>query len=203
MLKKVLTVVVAAVAYVAAALAPVAPVKAANVPILTGPNFSDASQILGSLNTLIQSINATVEGAIGSSPTQATTTGTSIQTLGTVSVAGGVLANAGQELRVKCFGSGTATGTNTLTVQVGASAAFAVAGTATTAGAFDVDVLVMKTGSNTQQILSKGQFNATPAAQTIVAGTNSDTAGFNVICQGTSTTTGNFTLNGMVVEQVK
>jgi hypothetical protein len=118
-------------------------------------------------------------------------------------VAGGVLANAGQELRVKCFGSGTATGTNTLTVQVGASTAFAVAGTATTAGAFDVDVLVMKIGSNTQQILSKGQFNATPIAQTIVAGANSDVNGFNIICQGTSTTTGNFTLNGMVVEQVK
>lgn len=176
---------------------------AANVPILTGPNFSDASQILGSLNTLIQSINANVEGAVGSSPVQATTTGTSIQALGTVTVPGGTLANAGQALRVKCFGSGTATGTNTLTVQVGSSAAFAVAGAATTAGAFDVDVIVMKTGASTQQIESKGQFNATLTAQTIVSGTNTDTAGINVVCSGTSTTTGNFTLNGMYVEQIK
>jgi hypothetical protein len=178
-------------------------VFAASVPILTGPNFSDASQILGSLNTLIQSLNFNVEGLVGSSPTQATTTGTSIQALGTVTIPGGQLATAGQSVRVKCFGTGTATGTNTLTVQVGASAAYAIAGVATTAGVFNADVFIMKTGANTQQIYSAGNFNVTLITPTIVSGTNTDTAGINVVCSGTTTTTGNFTLNAMTVEQIK
>jgi hypothetical protein len=179
-------------------------VYAANLPLFTGAaggGCSEASQLVPCLNQTIQSINTGVEGLVGSSPTQATTTGTSLQTLGTVSVGTNQLVT-GQLLRVKCFYTGTATGTNTATVQVGSSTAYAVAGAATTAGAFDVEVYVMKTGANTQQILSKGQFNATLTAETVVAGANADT-GYNIICQGTSTTTGNITLNSMSVEQLK
>jgi hypothetical protein len=200
MLKKALAAVVAAVLYVAATLAPI---PAANVPILTGPQFSDASQILGSLNALVQSINTNVSGLIGASVVQAATTGTTIQTLGTVTIPGGTLANAGQAIRIKAFGTGTATGTNTLTVQVGTATAFAVAGAATTAGVFVADVLVLKTGANTQQIWSQGQFNATITTPTEQSGTLTDTGNINVTVSGTSTTTGNFTLNGVIVEQVK
>jgi hypothetical protein len=185
-------------------------VFAASVPIITGAaggagGCSEASQLVPCLNQTIQSINTTVEGVIGSSPTQATTTGTTIQVLGTVSVAGGVLANAGQSLRVKCFASDAGgAGADVLTVTVGSSTAFAVTATAATAGALDADVIVFKTGANTQQILSKGQFNATPIAQTIVAGANSDVNGFNITCSGTTpSTVGDMTLRGMFVEQVK
>jgi hypothetical protein len=176
-------------------------VRAANLPLFPPTQPLDASQILPTINTLIQSINAGVAGEISSSPVQATTTGTTIQTLGTGTIPGGTLVTAGQAVRAKCFGSGGATGTNTLTVQVGSSAAFAVTGAV--AGAFGVDVLVFKTGPNTQQILTKGQFNATPAAQTIVSGANNDTNPISIVCSGTSTTTGQFTLNGLIVEQIK
>lgn len=179
---------------------------AANLPLFSGAaggGCSEASQLVPCLNQTIQAINSGVAGLLGSSPVQATTTGTTIQALGTVTIPAGTLANAGQAVRVKCFGSGTNIGTNTLTVQVGSSTAFAVAGALTTAGSFDVEVYVMKTGASTQQILSKGQFNATLTAETTVAGTNTDTAGINAVCSGTSTTAGNFTLNGMTVEQVK
>lgn len=179
---------------------------AANLPLFTGAaggGCAEASQLVPCLNQTIQAINAGVAGLLGSSPVQATTTGTSIQALGTVTIPGGTLANAGQAVRVKCFGTGTSTGTNTLTVQVGSATAFAVAGGATTAGVFEADVFVMKTGASTQQIWSQGQFNATNATPTQQAGTLTDTAGINVVCSGTSTTTGQFTLNGMVVEQIK
>lgn len=179
---------------------------AANLPLFTGAaggGCSEASQLVSCLNQTIQSINSGVAGLLGSSPTQAATTGTTIQTLGTVTIPGGTLASAGQSIRIKCFGTGTSTGTNTLTVQVGSATAFAVAGAATTAGVFSADVFVMKTGASTQQIWSQGQFNATIATPTEQAGTLTDTAGINVTCSGTSTTTGQFTLNGMVVEQIK
>lgn len=177
---------------------------ATNLPLFPPSQPVDASQIVSALNTLIQSINANVAGLISSSPVQATTTGTTIQTLGVGTIPAGALVNAGQAVRARCFGSGTnAAGQNVLTIQVGSATAFAVAATAATASAIEADVLVMKTGANTQQILSRGQFNATPAAQTIVAGANTDTAPINITCSGTSGTTGAFTLNGLLVEQVK
>jgi hypothetical protein len=180
--------------------------KAATIPTFSGAaggGCSEASQIVACLNQTILAINSGV-GELGSSPTQATTTGTTIQVLGTVSVPGGVLANPGQALRVKCFASDAGgAGADVLTVQVGSSTAFAVTATAATAGALDADVIVFKTGSSTQQILSKGQFNATPIAQTIVAGANSDVNGFNITCSGTTPTTGDLTLRGMYVEQIK
>ncbi len=181
-------------------------VYAANIPLFTGATgggCSEASQLVPCLNQTIQAVNVGVAGLLGSSPTQATTTGTSIQTLGTVTIPGGTLATPGQSIRIKCFGTGTSTGTNTLTVQVGSATAFAVAGAATTAGVFTADVFVMKTGASTQQIWSQGQFNATLTTPTEQPGTLTDTAGINVTCSGTSTTTGQFTLNGMVVEQIK
>jgi hypothetical protein len=178
-------------------------VLAANLPLFPSTQPIDSSSLLGALNQLIQSINSGVAGEISNSPVQATTTGTTIQTLGTGTIPGGALVSAGQAVRAKCFGSGSALGTNTLTVQVGSSTAFAVVGTATTAGAFSVEVLVMKTGASTQQILTKGQFNATPATQTIVAGANNDINPISIVCSGTSTTTGAFTLNGLIVEQIK
>lgn len=175
---------------------------AANLPLFPSSQPLDASQLVSALNTLIQSINAGSSGLISSSPVQATTTGTTIQTLGTGTIPGGALVNAGQAARAKCFATGGSGATNTLTIQVGSSTAFAVS-SAATAGAFTVDVIVFKTGPNTQQILSKGQFNATPAAQTIVAGSNVDTSPINITCSGTTSTTGNLTLNGLIVEQIK
>jgi hypothetical protein len=179
---------------------------AANLPLFTGAaggGCSEASQLVSCLNQTILSVNSLTAGLLGSSPAQATTTGTSIQALGTVTIPGGTLATPGQSIRIKCFGTGTATGTNTLTVQVGSATAFAVAGAATTAGVFEADVFVMKTGASTQQIWSQGQFNTTITLPTEQSGTQTDTAGINVVCSGTTTTTGNFTLNAMVVEQIK
>jgi hypothetical protein len=179
--------------------------KAANLPLVTGAaggGCSESSQLVPCLNQTIQSINAGVNGLLSSSPTQATTTGTTIQTLGTLTINAGVLALPGQAVRVVCLGSGTATGTNTLTMQAGNATAFAIAGTATTAAGFVGELIIYKTGASTQQIGGRGQAGAVTTSS-VVSGTLTDTAPINVTCSGTSTTTGNFTLNGMFMEQVK
>jgi hypothetical protein len=172
----------------------------ANIPLLSGPQ--DPSQLNATINALIQSINSGVSGLLGGFVGPAATTGTAIQILGTATINANSLA-AGQAVRITCWGAGTATGTNTLTVQVGTATAFAVAGAGTTAGTYIAKVYVQKTGASTQSIWSEGAFNVTPTQPVIVAATQTDTAPIPVTCSGTSTTTGNFTLNGMVAEQIK
>ena len=174
---------------------------AANIPPLTGPQ--DPSQLQATINQLVQSVNSNVgmPGYVGGLP--AATTGTTIQQLGLVNLPGGVLNTVGKGLRISCYGTGTATGTNTLTVQVGTATAFAVAGTATTAGVFRSSVMLMKTGPSTQQIWSDGVFNLTGIQPTLISATQVDTATIPIQCEGTSTTTGNFTLNAMIVETLQ
>ena len=172
----------------------------ANIPLLSGPQ--DPSQLNATINTLIQSINSGVEGSIGGFVGPAATTGTTIQILGTATIKANSLA-AGQSVRVTCWGTGTATGTNTLTIQVGTATAFAVAGTGTTAGVFRATVLLQKTGASTQSLWSDGIFNTTLTLPVITAATQTDTADIPVTCSGTSTTSTNFTLNGMIAEQIK
>lgn len=174
---------------------------AAALTPLTGPQ--DPSQINATVNQIIQQANRTigVVGYPGGLP--AATTGTTIQALGTVTLPPNQLALAGQGVRITCTASGTVTGTNTLTVQVGTATAYAVAGAATTAGVFKATVLVQKTGASTQQIWSDGAFNTTLTTPTIISATQTDTAGINVTCSGTSTTSANFTLSEMIVENLQ
>jgi hypothetical protein len=175
----------------------------ANLPLIpSNPNYSDPSQIIPTLNFLVQSINAGVEGSLGGFVGPQATTGTTIQVLGTATIPASSLSN-GQAVRVVCWGTGTATGTNTLTIQVGTNTAFAVAGGATTAGVFRATVYIQKTGSSTQSIWSDGVFNTTATTPVITAGTQTDTSPIPVTCSGTSTTSTNFTLNGMIAEQIK
>jgi hypothetical protein len=173
---------------------------AANLPLLTGAQ--DPSQLNATINNLIENINTGVEGSFGGFVGPAATTGTTIQVLGTATIPANNL-TAGQSVRVTCWGTGTATGTNTLTIQVGTASAFAVAGGATTAGVFSATVLYQKTGSSTQSLYSSGNFNTTLTTPVITAATQTDTAPIPVTCSGTSTTSANFTLNGMIAEQIK
>jgi hypothetical protein len=172
-----------------------------NLPLITGAQ--DPSQLNATINTLIQSINANTTGLVGSYVTSTATTGTSIQALGTVTIAPNLLSSPGQALRIKCWGTGTATGTNTLTLQYGTATVIAVAGGATTAGVFSAEAIVLLTGSKTEDLIETGIFNATPATSVHVAATQDNTTSLNAVCSGTSTTLGNFTLTGMTVEQLK
>lgn len=175
----------------------------ANVSLLQGPQYSEPSQILSTVNTVIQNINSGVSGLLGGGFVgPKPTVGTTIEVLGTNTINASSL-SAGQAIRATCWGTGTATGTNTLTIQVGSATAYAVAGAGTTAGVYRATVLLQKTGASTQSIWSQGQFNTTLILPTIIAATQTDTAPIDVKCSGTSTTAAQFNLNGMIVEQVK
>lgn len=176
---------------------------AANLSLLPSTSqYSEPSQIVGTLNTVIRNINSGVQGQLTGFVGPAATVGTTIEVLGTTTIPANALSN-GQAVRAECWGTGTATGTNTLTIQVGTATAFATAGSATTAGVFRVRVMVQKTGASTQSIWSEGRFNTTLTLPTIIAATQTDTADIPVKCSGTSTTAAQFTLNGMVTEQIK
>ncbi len=180
---------------------------AANISTLSpSPNFSEASQIVGTLNTVIQNVNTQgpgllPSGLVGGLP--AATTGTTIQALGTVTLPASFLANIGQGVRVTCWGAGTNTGTNTLTIQFGTATALAVSPGATTTATFQAKATIIKTGASTQQIWQEGQYNATWVTPTNTSGTQTDTSSIAITCSGTSTTSTNFTLNGMFVEVLK
>lgn len=171
------------------------------VPLLTGAQ--DPSNLNATYNQLVTSLGNNISGLYAPVATPATTTGTTIQTLGTLTLPASLLANAGQGVRIHCWGAGTNTGTNTLTLQFGSQTAFAVAGGATTAGTFDAQMDVVKSGASTQQIFSKGWFNVTMTQPVNTAGTQADTATIPITCSGTSTTSAQFTLNGMTVELLK
>lgn len=173
---------------------------AANLPLVSGPQ--EPNQLTAIINGVIQSVNTGTQGLVGGyvGGLPAATTGTSIQTLGSITLPANTLNAVGKGVRLKCWGSGTNTGTNTMTMQVGSSTAFAIAGAATTAGVFQSEVDVIKTGASTQQILSSGAFNTTLTTPTGISGSNTDTAAITITCSGTSTTSGQFTLGGMFVE---
>jgi hypothetical protein len=170
---------------------------AAQIPLITGAQ--DPSQLNATINSVIQAVNAGtgLAGYVGGLPLA--TTGTTIQTLGSITLPAGQLKSVGQGVRIVCYGNGTATGTNTMTVQVGTATAYAVAGAGTTAGVYQTIVTVYKSGANTQQILSSGSFNTTLTLPTIISATQTDTAAITITCSGTSTTSTNFTLDGMFV----
>lgn len=176
----------------------------ANLSLLSGSQYSEPSQVLATVNTVIRNINSGVSGLLNSGGFVGpkATTLTTIEVLGTNTISASSLA-AGQAVKVTCWGTGTATGTNTLTIQVGTATAYAVAGAGTTAGVYKATVLLQKTGASTQSIWSEGVFNTTLILPTIIAATQTDTSPIDVKCSGTSTTATNFTLNGMIAEYVK
>lgn len=182
---------------------------AANVPLVPqNSQYSEASQIIGTLNYVIGTINANGPGVPPGglvSGLPAATTGTSIQTLGSTTLPAGTLAQVGQAVRVTCGGHGTAAGNNTLTISFGAApVTYAAANTATTAGVTKAEMVIFKTGASTQNVLGSAVFNATPIAATQQSGTETDTNALSILCRGTSTgAAGDFTLDSMTVEQIK
>ena len=173
---------------------------AANVPVVSGP--WDPINALGAINGLVQSLNANVDGLLGSTIASATTSGTTISTLATYTVNGGVLANAGQGLHVHVWGVNSAdANVKTLTLSFGsATTALVVTGSGNT---WVADFYILKTGASTQTIEGHGLTATTPVAVVASTATQTDTAAITVLVSGTAATAGTMTLSGGYIEQVK
>ena len=173
---------------------------AANVPLVSGP--WDPTNALGGINGLVQSLNANVDGLLGSTIATATTSGTTISTLATYTINGGVLANAGQGLHVHVWGVNSAdANVKTLTLSFGtATTALVVTGSGNT---WVADFYILKTGASTQTIEGHGLTATTPVAVVASTATQTDTAAITVLVSGTAATSGTMTLSGGYIEQVK
>lgn len=184
----------------------VAPVSSANLPLLTGPQ--DPSQIIATLNTLIQSINTGVGGLLNAQTASvATGTGTAEQTLQQYTLPANTITAAGQGVRVTCWGT-TAANANVKTRKLyfGASA-LTTAAEAANAQPWFIRLLVMRTGAATQTTMGyglAGTGGVTPIS-TVVAGTDAFTADIIVKCTATDGTSaaGDVIAAGMLTELIK
>lgn len=192
-------------AFLGLALLAAAPAaRAANIPLLTGPQ--DPSQLIATLNTLIQAINSGVAGLLNAQTASvATGTGTAEQTLQTYTMPANTLSAAGQAVRVTCWGTTAANGNNkTMKLYFGASVIST--GTLTLNNkSWTLNLLVMRTAAATQVALGTGIGDATDVATYTNAGTDDLTAGVVIKCTGQDGTSSaaDITATAMTVELVK
>lgn len=174
--------------------------SAANLPLLTGP--VDPANELAQINQTILSINAGVNGLLGTTLATTTTTLTTIQTLATYTINGGVLASAGQALHLHVWGVNSAdANVKTLTFSFGGSTqAFIVTGSG---NVWDADLYIVKSGASTQIAEGKAQSATTLILPQQSAWTITDTAAITLLVQGTAATAGTMSLVGSTLEQIK
>lgn len=197
MLKRIL--VVAAAMLSAAGLA-----AASNISLLSGPQ--DPSQLLATVNSLIQSINFGVNGRLTAVVTPAGNTTSIEQTLMTYTLPANRIAATGDAVRIRCWGN-TASNSDvkTLKVYFGTSSfSSATAGGAPNNKAFDADFLVVRSGAATQTITGRIGFDLTTTTwQNSTTGADSWAANQTIKCTSTSSAASDMTIQGMFVEQVK
>ncbi len=180
----------------------------ANLSLLSGPQYSEPSQILATVNTLIRNINAGVGGLINAQTAAvATGTGTAEQTLQTYTMPANQLASAGQAVRVRCWGTTGANGNNkTRKLYFGASV-ITTATEAANAQNWVLELVIMRTGAATQSVSGTGlagTAGVTPLSY-VNQGTDNLAASVVIKCTGTDGTSSasDITANGMLVEQIK
>lgn len=182
---------------------------AANLSLLSGSQYSEPSQILATINTLIQNINSGVSGRLNASLTAiGTPLGTTVdQTLFSYTLPANTLANAGDSVRVICWGATPANGnTKTIKLNFGASQLTSANSiqTAPNNGKFRLELIVMRSGAATQQVMGNGTVIATPISVYTNAGTDALTSDVAITCVGnTPTAPQDITAQGMLVEQIK
>lgn len=183
---------------------------AANLSLLSGSQYSEPSQILATVNTLIQNINFGVSGRLNANvtTTSATLATTAEQTLATYTLPANRLAVTGDGVRVVCWGT-TAANTDAKTIKLyfGTSAMSSVSmGGQPNNKKWRLEMTVLRSGSATQTVVGNAQFDITSAGNVVFtnSGTDDLTANQVIKCTGLNPTTGqDITATGMLVEQIK
>lgn len=181
---------------------------AANLSLLSGSQYSEPSQILATVNTLIQNINFGVNGRLSAT---VTATGTPIattaeQTLATYTLPANRLAATGDGVRIVCWGT-TASNSNAKQAILyfgGSSFTSANASAAPNGAKWRMELLVMRSGAATQTVVGNGQVLAAPVSIYTNAGSDNLTANVTIKCNSvTPTAPQDMTMQGMLVEQIK
>lgn len=193
--------------FVSALLAAAIGAGAANLPLLSGPNYSDPSQVLPTVNTVIQNVNAGVTGVVASIPAPVATTSTPIQTLWTYILPANQLA-VGQTFHVHLWGVNSSDASvKTVTFAWGASTdAYVVTGSGLKWELdFYVNQQVLGTTSTAVESETAHAFLGTPA--TIGPTGNqwgvSSIANTTILIEGTAATSGTITVNGLYAEVLR
>lgn len=179
---------------------------AANLSILSGPQ--DPSQLLATVNTLIQNINFGVSGRLmaGLTATGTTSATTVDQTLMSYTMPASQLANSGDGVRVVCWGT-TASNSNAKTAKLNfgnSQITTANASPTPNASKWRLELVVLRSGAATQTVMGNGMVLAAPVSIYTNAGTDALTSSVAITCQGnTPTASQDLTAQGMLVEQIK
>ncbi len=179
---------------------------AANLPLLSGPQYSEPSQILATVNTLIQNINNGVGGLANAQTGAVSTTATTVETtLQQFSLPAGALATAGQSIRVTCWG-GTGADANNKTMKLYFGATHVDTPTAGTNNkGWWLEAIVMRRTATTQGFLGKGVVDTTAVSPSTADAAETLANSILVKCTGTNGTASasDITAQGMIVEYIK
>lgn len=180
------------VLFVSALLAAAIGAGAANISLLSGPNYSDPSQVLPTVNTVIQDVNGGVTGQVYNLPAAVATSGATLQTLNTYILA---KLNVAHTFHVKAWGVNDSNAdVRTLTFSFGGSTD-AVVVTATS-GKWACDFWVNEQAASVQAETGSCNVAGTFTAPTNNSWTVTSTAAITTLLEGTAATTGIMTLSG-------
>lgn len=183
---------------------------AANVPFLSGPGPSEPSQTNATINGVIQSIYAGMNGIIAAQPGPVALTPTTIaQTFATTTIPTATLNIPGQAIHAKCWGIGSST-TNTKSVALNFGTVVVVtSGSMTGANQkWGIDLYIQAVTPTANFVaLGTGEFGTSlmPTVSSQVTADNLQT-GLTLSCTGQLPTvfeTNGLTMEGFLVEQVK
>lgn len=179
---------------------------ASQIPIVSGPQ--DPSQMLATINSLIQSINAGVNGRLTAQVTVTGTTTTIENTMATYTLPASTLATPGDAVRTVCWGT-SAVNSNAKNIKLYFGSSFIqTANNATTrvmsGDTWYLEMLVMRNGAATQNILSRGATGITLVTSVSTAGAETLASAITIKCTGfTPTAAQDVTTQGFLVEQIK
>ena len=179
---------------------------ASNLTLMSGPQ--DPSQLLATINQLIQNINTGVSGRLNASLTTTGTTTTIEQSLMTYNLPASRLAADGDSVRVVCWGTSAAnSNTKTAKLYFGSSvvSTASTGATAPNAKKWTLELTVMRSGAAAQVVMGTGVIDIlTPITVYTATGSDTLTAAVVIKCTGTtSSAVQDLTAQGMLVEQIK
>ena len=175
----------------------------ANLSLVTGAQ--DPSQLQAVVNTLIQSINTSVS-RIGVGTTAAATTGTTGEvTLQQYTLPGGLLANAGDSVRVLCWGITSGNANNKTMKLYFGNEVIPTPTAATFNKGWRLEMNVMRRTSGGVGIDSWGLVDTTAVTPVNVDGAETLANAITIKCTGTNGTAsaGDITAQGLRVEAVR
>jgi hypothetical protein len=175
---------------------------AANLSLVTGPQ--DPSQLNATINTLITSINSSVSRIGVGAASIASSATTAEQTLYQYTLPGGLLANAGDSVRITCWGVDAANTDNKAQKLYFGAAAITTLTAATNNKGWRLQMTVMRQTATAQGVDSFGQVDTT--AVTPASSSASETLANNITIKCTTTTAGtasDVTGTGFLVEAIR